>query len=234
MLCCCGGFVGWGGGRGGVQEKGCSLSDLNTPWMHLLHLHSESTSMGKQMQREKGGERVNHCHKQTHWYPQISYTFTEFWYPTSYTHPHTYTHMWVHGTFWWYMYYIFLSFSLVIHFMSSGFKQEMKRNWTVQQWSAPFPQMKCLQKTYAYISLIDSRSHYHCSLENEWPPVLAFTWCACHLRVTDLHHCNILCDVTPNCVLQLVFIMDGQHDGYGHNINVGLTERRHELRRTLF
>lgn len=40
--------------------------------------------------------------------------------------------------------------------------------------------------------------------------------------------------VVPNCVLQHLFIIDGQHDGYGHNINVRLTQQRHESWLTLF
>lgn len=40
--------------------------------------------------------------------------------------------------------------------------------------------------------------------------------------------------VTPNCVLQHLFIIDGRHDGYGHNINARLTRRRHESWPTLF
>lgn len=40
--------------------------------------------------------------------------------------------------------------------------------------------------------------------------------------------------VMPNCVLQHLFIIDGRHDGYGHNINVRLTQQRHESWPTLF
>lgn len=40
--------------------------------------------------------------------------------------------------------------------------------------------------------------------------------------------------VVPNCVLQHLFIIDGRHDGYGHNINVRLTQQRHESWLTLF
>lgn len=57
-------------------------------------------------------------------------------------------------------------------------------------------------------------------------------------KATHCHQWNTLPPplplVMPNCVLQHLFIIDGQHDGYGHNINVRLTQQRHESWPTLF
>lgn len=57
-------------------------------------------------------------------------------------------------------------------------------------------------------------------------------------KATPCHHWNPfpppLPLVMPNCVLQHLFIIDGRHDGYGHNINVRLTQQRHESWPTLF